>query len=49
MRRGEKKMPWGSWVMKHGHEGRPIGIGAAQAEHSKFYLGVIGRGVDKIA
>lgn len=33
----------------HGYEGWPAGVGAAQVEHSKQYLGVIVREVDKIA
>lgn len=33
----------------YGHEGQPVGVGAAQAEHGKGYLRDTDREVDKIA
>lgn len=35
--------------MRHGQEGWALGAGATQAEHGKWYLGVIDRGIDKAA
>jgi hypothetical protein len=35
--------------MRTGHEGWPVGVRAGQTEHGESYLGVVDRGVDKIA
>ena len=43
----KKRPPWGRW-MGDG-EGRPDGVGAAQEEHGKWYLGDPHREVDRLA
>ena len=36
----------GLWV--HGHEGQPVGVGAAQIEHDKWYIEDIYGEIDKL-